>query len=406
VPRTGTTSAAWSLVDQHRQITLPATVRPVLVPSSYPPNLGGVEEVSRQLAIGLKAAGHEPAVITNRWPKTLPDHDRIADIPVIRRSFRVPQRSLRGVGGWLVHSASTKRGVISDARQHQCDVVNLHCVSSNARYSLATSRALGVPLVVSLHGELSGDAANIYGRSPSLRRRWRRLLDAADFVTAPSAHTLREAEHIYSRSLRGRSRIIHNGVDLELFARPRLVGGRPFVFAAGRLVQNKGFDLLIDAWERLSSTFADTMLVIAGDGPQRAELERRIAASPSADRMYLVGALTRQDVADRMRAASAFVLPSRAEALGLVVLEAMAAGAPVVAADVGGVPELVQDRVNGLLFKSGDADGLADALAASLDDESESLARSETARATAAGMSWQACTDAFIASYFDAGARR
>ncbi|WP_375493140.1 glycosyltransferase family 4 protein [uncultured Jatrophihabitans sp.] len=377
----------------------------VLVPSSYAPHLGGVESVAEHVAAGLAAGGHEPLVITNRWPKSLPENEHVGGVPVRRVAFRVPHRSARGIGGFVLYARAAQRAVVDVAREHGCDLVNVHCVSSNARYALATARTLDVPLVVSVHGELSGDAAGIYQRDPSLRAAWRRLMDRADMVTAPSQYTLDEAQHFYGRAFRS-ARVVRNGVDLDLFfgtpqpARPR------FVLAAGRLVPNKGFDLLVDAWERLPDDLADVRLVIAGEGWAHDALRRRIDASPAAGRIELVGPLPHAELAQRMRASTAFVLPSRAEALGLVVLEAMAAGTPVVAAAVGGVPEIVQDGVTGMLFRPDDAGDLATALTRLFADEPAARQRADVAREQVAGLGWDACVAGYLDAYASATGSR
>lgn len=379
-------------------------MRPLLIPSSYAPNLGGVEEVSGQLALGLVGAGHHPAVLTNRWPKALPVHETIDGVPVVRRSFRVPHPSVRGIGSWLLFSAATRRSVVEVARAAKADVVNLHCVSSNATYALSAAKALGVPLVVSVHGELSGDSGRVYDRSALLRRNWHNLLDSADAVTAPSAYSLAEAEAFYGKPLPN-PRIVRNGIDLELFTDPRSEASEPFVLAAGRLVENKGFDLLIDVWHRIPRAAGTPRLIIAGDGPHRTELERRAATSPVGDRIHLVGRLSRFELATRMKAASAFILASRAEALGLVLLEAMAARTPVVASAVGGIPEIVQDGVTGLLFAPDDSAALLDRIVDVLTDDRAAQRRVEAAVASVASFTWSACTDEYLGVFREAVTR-
>lgn len=368
------------------------------MPSSYSPHLGGVEEVSKSLATGLQRRGHDALVVTNRWPKDLPAAETIDGVAVERRAFRVPQRSVRGIGGWALYSAATRKAIIARARAHACDLVNIHCVSSNADYALAVSKQLSLPLVVSVHGELSCDASDVYGRSRTLQRAWLRLIEAADVITAPSQFSLTEAETYYGQPFRVPTRVIPNGVDLDFFGGPRTTPARPYVFAVGRLVPTKGFDILIRAWEQRPSELADVDLVIGGDGPQRAALQAQINQS-GATGVTLVGRLGRAEVAQRMRSATAFVLPSRVEALGLTVLEAMAAGTPVIAAAVDGVPEIVDDGRTGLLFKTEDADALASAISEVFRDLPAAHARAQAASDVVTKYTWDACTDAFLEAY-------
>jgi glycosyltransferase involved in cell wall biosynthesis len=374
-------------------------MRPALLPSSYPPNLGGVERVAEELASGLVRRGHVPVVYTNRWPKSLREEEDGDGARVLRRPFAVPHPSIRGVAGWLARSIPTRRELVRDARAHGCDLVNLHCVSSNAEYALAIAGALDVPLVVSVHGELSGDANDGFARDARLRRVWRQLIDAADLVTAPSAFTLAEAEAAYGSALGERGRVVRNGVDVELFAGDRRESAdEPMVFALGRLVANKGFDLLLDAWDRLPAT-SSARLVIAGDGPAKAALRSRAAAARRPGSIRLAGSLDRAQVAATMRAATVFVLPSRAEALGLTVLEAMAAGTPVIASKVGGVPELVRDGETGALFADGDVTHLAQLLETRLADPGAGRAQAEQARSVASSLTWERCIDEFVDCY-------
>ncbi len=149
----------------------------------------------------------------------------------------------------------------------------------------------------------------------------------------------------------------------DAVAAPDLAGPAPLVGTLARLVPQKGLEVLLDAFARLASP---ARLVIAGDGPLRAALERRAAALDLAGRVRLLG--PRADAAAVMAALDLFVLPSRWEGFGLVLLEAMAAGRPVVASRVSAIPEVVADGETALLVPPGDAAALAAAMQALLDD--------------------------------------
>lgn len=129
------------------------------------------------------------------------------------------------------------------------------------------------------------------------------------------------------------------------------------LLAAGALVPRKGLDVLLEALPRLS---ANVRLCIAGEGPEREALEARAAANPVEGRVRLLG--RREDLPDLLAACDLFVMPSRAEGLGIAALEAMAAGRAVVASRVGGLGELVLDGVTGKLVPPDDVDALSAAL--------------------------------------------
>ena len=131
-----------------------------------------------------------------------------------------------------------------------------------------------------------------------------------------------------------------------------------FVFA-GRLTPQKNLPLAISALSRV----ADASLVVVGEGPSRAELSRAIDDAGVCDRVTLTGALPRAEAIECMRAADASILPSDWENFPHAAVEALAAGTPVIATAVGGVPEIVQSGVNGILVPPRDPDALAAAMA-------------------------------------------
>ena len=169
--------------------------------------------------------------------------------------------------------------------------------------------------------------------------------------------------------------VVPNGLDPERFAQAQPAALRQelgldprarIVGCAGRLEEQKGVQHLVDAAGALPPGEAPTVFVVAGAGPQEAMLRDRVAGLGLEGRVHLLG--YRSDVAEVMAACDVFVLPSLWEGLPNVVLEAMAAGVPVVATDVGGTRELVTDRESGLLAPASDPHALAHAIRQLLDD--------------------------------------
>jgi glycosyltransferase involved in cell wall biosynthesis len=188
------------------------------------------------------------------------------------------------------------------------------------------------------------------------------MLHNADAVTACSEYVMRDLAS--EGHIRGSSSVIPNGVDPREFqAESEASGdpaGDPYVLAVGRLVPQKGFDLLLDAFR--SSRLTGLNLVFAGDGFERQRLEAQAAEIGLSARVRFLGSVTRPRLAALLRGAHAFAFPSRGEAFGIALLEAMAAGVPAVAAAAGGVPELAADGYNALVVHPEDATALAAAL--------------------------------------------
>jgi glycosyltransferase involved in cell wall biosynthesis len=158
--------------------------------------------------------------------------------------------------------------------------------------------------------------------------------------------------------------VIYNGVRLQDFDDiTPYVHPRPYILAIGRHVRQKGFDVLLRSFALLTSRRqTDHDLVLAGDGTERTQLEELANCLGVSKRVHFIGRVDRVAAAGLFCGCSYFVLPSRHEPLGIVNIEAMAAGKAVIATRVGGVPEIVQDGITGLLVDSDSIEPMADAM--------------------------------------------
>lgn len=185
------------------------------------------------------------------------------------------------------------------------------------------------------------------------------------------------------------------GVDTELF-QPELVSAEmrshlsqghpesPLLLYVGRLSAEKEIERI----KPVLDSIPGARLALVGDGPYRPELEQIYAGTPT----HFVGYLTGTDLASAFASADAFIFPSRTETLGLVLLEAMAAGCPVVAARSGGIPDIVDDGVNGYLFDPLDERGAIAATQKLLANTSEKVLLRRNARLEAEKWGWAAAT--------------
>jgi glycosyltransferase involved in cell wall biosynthesis len=184
--------------------------------------------------------------------------------------------------------------------------------------------------------------------------------------------------------------VIPSGVEPHLFA---VAGARPLpelrgprIVFVGRLTRAKGVETLLEAFARVRTNGAH--LVYVGDGPDRARLERAIVERDLADRVRITGFVRHDEVPSHLAHADVLALPSAYEELGSILLEAMEAGVPLVASRTGGIPDLVDHGVNGLLVHPGAADQLAMAIDGVLGDEALASALRSGGRETVRSYRW------------------
>ncbi len=320
------------------------------------PTDGGVFRHVRDLVAGLP--GHRfDVVVAGPFDR---DDAALLGVPTVRLELVravSPARDARSVAAFA--------RAVSGVRP---DLIHAHSSKAGAVARLARVAHPRVPVVYTPHGYASA------GFFPS--RAARSAYGLAERVLAPLADRVIcvcEAELRLAAELgrAGRTRLVHNGVatpgstDVGVPEDvPDLSGGGPLLCAVSQLRPGKGVDTLLDAMPRVLDAMPTTRLLIVGDGVDRALLEARAKRFNHAVRF--VGSTT--SVTGVMQMADVFVSPSWAESFPYTVLEAMAAGRPVVATDVGGVREAVLHGRTGLLVPPRDSIALADAIVALLSD--------------------------------------
>jgi len=269
-------------------------------------------------------------------------------------------------GGRLGYPAAIAR-LVTRLRSHPVDIFHAHLFDPSF-VGLVSARIAGVRMRV-----LTRHYSNYHTR---INRPLHVGIDK--LCTALSHHVIavsREtAEHLIAVEGAPPAKVtaIHNGIDFERVRvsgpdaradiRRELAIGDEFVFLiAGRLHPEKGYDVLFEAVRDLKRRVPRPfVLIIAGKGPFQEHYLRESERLGIADRVRFLG--FRKDLPDLMVACDLFVLPSVAEAFGLVLAEALYLGAPVLASRVGGIPEIVDDGVDGLLVSPGDAVALSRAM--------------------------------------------
>jgi glycogen(starch) synthase len=197
-----------------------------------------------------------------------------------------------------------------------------------------------------------------------------------------------------------RSSVIYNGVKVPRVAHSALPFRPPTLLCLGRLQKQKGFDLALTAVASINQRFPDLRLVMAGDGPERTQLEQQVSKLHLKDAVKFIGWVSPEEVPALINTATVILMPSRWEGLPSVALQASVMARPIVAARVGGLPEIVLDGYTGLLIPPEDHQALANAITILLERPSMSVTLGQAARQRVQEVfSWQRCVDAYAAVY-------
>ncbi|MDE0706277.1 MAG: glycosyltransferase family 4 protein [Candidatus Poseidoniales archaeon] len=378
-----------------------------MLSAEYPPRWGGMGSTVYHLSAALAARGHRITVITRSGGGIAP---KIEGVEVLSVGWvPLPMAFTRSYG------RSAMRALKHLHTRDRVDVVHLHCpmISWNTK-QFESCRENIAPVVSSLHGSWLGERDGLVAASKQKEAAvWANPNDLAILLTAKhyagyeraavrgssvcvanSEATKNDFESRYSPPSDWDCEVVHWGVDTSMFVplhrddedsvatheriRSRY-GGSRLLLAVGRLAARKGYGLLLRAFANIHSSDSQIRLVIVGRGHLRSRLQRQARALGVADAVTIESGMPFEELAALFRSADLVVYPSYYEGQGLIPLEAMASGTPVVTVDHGPLPEMVDESV-GRLFVMGDPDSMAGAIMAELADPERLQEKGEAGR--------------------------
>lgn len=375
---------------------------------TYPPQVNGVSVVTALSVTGLRARGWEVEVIAPRYP---------ADIP------RIFERSMSDEGVTAIASvplpgypdirlaAPARRTVREVVARFRPDIVHSATEFMIGRMGVRAARAAGIPATTSYHTDFAKYTES-YG-VPFLRgpvTQWIKRFHAnAERIFTPSAPSREDLLALGLTDVevwgRGVDDVLFHPSKRSLALRQRLNLGNAFTFVhVGRLAPEKGVEVLLEAFGMVEAELgADAVkFVVAGAGPSLPSLKERAPRS-----VTFLGNLDRQrELPSLYASADGFLFASTTETLGLVVLEAMAAGIPVIAAPAGGVADHLRHEVNGLAYEAMNARACADAMLRLVADRDLQQRLRDGARHTVEQRTWEHEMDRLDASYREVLSRR
>jgi D-inositol-3-phosphate glycosyltransferase len=388
-------------------------MRICLVSQEYPPGyVGGIGTQTRVKAQGLVALGHDVEILTagdESGPELATRDDEGRTVHTLRPpggAFAVQRTEAYWLGyTWAVHGALR---TLSESRHY--DVVDFADYAAEGfAHQLDRPDDDETAIVVHLHGSLGMFSQQIGWPAPGdpLLRVGGFMedvsIETADGLLAAS-HSIAELNCARLEIDRGRVDVVAGAVDSDFFAPAPATDQRghgPHLLFVGNLVANKGVATVFEAFTRLAGEHPGLSLTIAGsaDGEMAGELLARAAHTGLADRVALLGFVEHEQLPGLYRSADVFAAPSQYEGgLGLVYLEAMACGLPVVATAAGGSAEAIVDGETGLLLQRGDLDETTAAI--------ETLLRDRELRARMGAAGRKRVCDCFTPAHYAAKVSR
>lgn len=328
----------------------------------FPPHIGGVGVHIHSLSKELVKQGHEVYVIT--YPhKDIKDIDGIHVIGT--KGINVP--GLRG----LFFAINAKRELKKLIERENIDIIHGHYLLPAGWASVKAGKSTHTKTYVTSHGS---DMFEMYRKQAYTRPIINKVLKDADVVLAVSNALKEEIIRTKIPNIEKKVKLHWNAVDVDKFKTTKenegkfrkelvhkfnIAADKPIILFVGNIIKRKNVDLLLEAKKKMN---AKANLVVVGDGPLLEQLKTKAEneyLEGNLENVYFIG--SRTDVEDIMPSCDLLVLPSFTESFGLVLIEALACGKPVIGSDVGGIKEIITEDV-GLLIDPNDASDLANAI--------------------------------------------
>jgi len=354
-------------------------------------------------SVGVALSDEMDGVQIRRFRLDLPDDLNYGKVAQSRVTLMGRLKRLTAMKTYL---SGQYRAILAASREFKPDVLHGHWAIPTGPAIVAAARRLRVPSVITMHG---GDVYVNKAEGYNFPTRWyvrpilKWTLTNASALTAISDDCIEHA--MRAGAARDHIRLIMNGADLRRFSplldqpTPRPFGPK-MIFACRQLFPRKGIRFLISAAAQLRARHPTLQLVIAGDGFERPELEKQAADLGIGEVTKFLGWTANAELPQYFRACAVSVIPSLEEGFGIPAAEAMGCEVPVVASDAGGLPEVVENGVTGLVVPKGDVPALTAAIDQLLSDAAlrERMGKAGRARALAR-FDWSRSAEQFVDLY-------
>mgnify|MGYP000484324156 CR=1 FL=1 len=337
----------------------------------YPPRIvGGIARVVHDLSKRLIKDGHEVTVVTYRDNADVPEYENDKGVNVYRvDNYMIhPNNFIDWIMQLNFNMLSKATEIIN--KEGGFDVIHAHdWLVTYAAKSL--KNAYDIPIVATIHATEAGRNSGIHDETQRYINdtEWLLTYEATE-VIVNSNYMKNEIQRLFGLPF-DKINVIPNGINLSNFTgierdydfrRQYAMDNEKIILYVGRLVYEKGVQHLIAAMPKILSNYNDAKLIIAGRGGMMDELRAEASNLGLNDKIYFTGYLNSKQVQKMYKCADVAVFPSTYEPFGVVALEGMLSGTPVVVSDVGGLNEIVQHRENGMKSYAGNPNSIADSI--------------------------------------------
>ena len=336
----------------------------------YPPRIvGGISRVVHDLSHRLITDGHDVTVVTYR-DGNVPYFEDDNGVKVYRvDNFMISPNNFIDWVMQLNFNMVAKAGEII-AENGKFDIIHAH--DWLTAYSAKTLKnAYSTPLTCTIHATEAGRNSGIKGEMQKYINdtEWMLTYESSE-VIVNSNYMKNELQRLFGLPFE-KINVVPNGVNINLFSgierdydfrRKFAMDNEKIILFMGRLVYEKGIQHLISAMPKILENYHDSKLIVAGKGGMIDELKTQVNALGLGNKVYFTGYLASKDVQRMYKCADVSVFPSTYEPFGIVALEAMLSGTPVVVSDIGGLNEIVDHGINGMKSYAGNPNSLADSI--------------------------------------------
>lgn len=368
----------------------------------YYPMTNGVAVFSHNLAVGLVRRGHEVAVICpsqtkKSYTRTIDGvktyflksvdvkiyPDQIHDVPQVKKKWGLKLPKLVYKHGFKV-SVFPYNNVKRILREFGPDVVHIQVSDPIGLSVAACAKKMGIPIVTTEHNqpEVITDPIKLPGfvKRPAnimLSAYFRNRQSKSDFVTMPTEQSIRNL--LEKHPIDVPVAAVSNGVDLtnfkpgeasdEIYAKYKIPKDVPIVLYVGRVDPEKKVGMVIEAFNKVLHDVPDAVMLVTGDGVDKARLEKEVAKIEPSNKVMFLGRVLPPDLYEIYKVGGVFATASEIETQGIVLIEAAATGLPLIAVNKGAVAEVCLNGENGYLCESGSVDEMAEAMRKILSDD-------------------------------------